>query len=201
MKPILFNTKMVRAIVDGCKTATRRVVREPALGRFVLGDNGELVGSLCQNDQECIVYPSVDDCPYQPSDILYVRETWCHNSGGYRYRADDNGKWINCDDVWHPSIHMPKEAARLFLRVKDVRVERVQDITEEQAKAEGCYSYKDFLNGVDSGNFNLTARDAFADVWDSTIKPADLGTYGWESNPWVWIIEFERITKEVAEHG
>lgn len=128
MKPILFNTEMVRALLDGRKTVTRRAVKESALERFVIDDNGELIGSLYPNDKECIVYPSVDDCPYQPGDILYVRETWAAWSPTYGtapeiiYKAD--GYSQSHKMKWRPSIHMPREAARLFLRVKDVRVER-----------------------------------------------------------------------------
>ena len=88
-----------------------------------------------------------------------------------------------CNSIlkWHPSIHMPREAARIFLRVTDVRVERVQDIDDDGVVAEG-----------------LNIGDPFDELWDSTIKPADRALYGWDANPWVWVIEFERITREEA---
>ncbi len=87
---------------------------------------------------------------------------------------------------WRPSIHMPREAARIFLRVTDVRVERLQNITDEQAEKE---DFKDYTS---------TAL-GFAELWDSTIKPKDRALYGWAANQWVWVIEFERISKEEAE--
>lgn len=127
--------------------------------------------------------------PYEPGDILYVRETWAHPSlteigfGAdpkmYLYKAD--GVQPAAWDKWHPSIHMPKEAARIFLRVKDVRVERLQHIDDDGVVAEG-----------------LKIGDPFDELWDSTIKPADRALYGWAANPWVWVIEFERISREEA---
>ncbi|WP_300685462.1 hypothetical protein [Acutalibacter sp. 1XD8-36] len=141
---------------------------------------------------------------YRPGDILYVRETWQYaydldgneqpieETGRYFYAADyDSGPfgfWVNPDGThrenmpWRPSIHMPREAARIFLRVTDVRVERLQDITDEQAEKEGCNDYTSTALG-------------FFDVWDSTIKPKDRDLYGWAANPWVWVIEFERCEK------
>ena len=125
--------------------------------------------------------------PYQPGDILYVRETWCKGSWmnekeRYYYKADDND--FHC--VWHPSIHMPKEAARIWLRVTDVRVERLQDMTDDDAEAEGCFDYTSTALG-------------FPDVWDSTIKKSDIGRCGWAANPWVWVVEFERCEKPKKE--
>ena len=131
-----------------------------------------------------------------------MRETWkqavCDPAGGgasltdfYLYKADElidtNG--MDVEKKWHPSIHMPKEAARIFLRVTAVRVERLQDITEEQAKAEGAcngFPFDDYIDG-------------FKCIWDCTLKLADYNLYGWEANPWVWVIEFERISKEEAK--
>lgn len=137
--------------------------------------------------------------PYCPGDILYVREAWCENEnpnspnfGGYEYRADYDA----ARDLikWHPSIHMPKEAARLFLRVTDVRVERLQDMTISDLQDEGflAHGYISQYAALSENHF-----DRFKTVWDSTIK-ADLTRYGWAANPWVWVIEFERISKEAA---
>lgn len=180
MKPILFNTEMVRAILEGLKTVTRRAVKPQPLegvremyqstsrGRTVWRSPGEHVW--------CEV-----PAPFHPGDTLWVRETWAKSmSGTFMYKAD--GKAILVER-WHPSIHMPREAARIFLRVTDVRVARLQDCGNMQAKDEGCVSCSQF-----------------ARVWDSTIKPADRPTYGWEANPWVWVIEFERISKDEANH-
>ena len=188
IKPILFNTEMVRAILDGRKSCTRRVVKPQPTARY---------GVQC-------IKP-----PYQPGDILYVRETWerfeCWNCEGdergncpkepqksvfdktcgcYMYRATDE---IYGDARWHPSIHMPKEAARIWLKVTNVRVERLQEITEVQAQAEGCNS--GLLTGA------CTARGQFEDLWNSTVKKSDLDRYGWDASPWVWVIEFERCEK------
>lgn len=225
MKPILFNTEMVRAIKEDRKTATRRVVKEQPKGQLVpLPDESGWPGYFGEADTPRVMKP-----PYFVGDILYVRETWCDPSGtGYPilYRADMPMHWdaedtetgvsvdLKAEDyTWRQSIHMPKDYARLFLRVTDVRVERLQDITEEQAVREGIYQLPN------DGQFNSACwtylADPFADdpfgkvwsadegargcfrwLWGSTIKPADRGLYGWLANPWVWVIEFERISKE-----
>lgn len=132
--------------------------------------------------------------PYQPNDILYVRETWCDlpvNSDGsfcghdhYYYKADGDLRPIGWDGKWHPSIHMPKAATRIWLKVTDVRVERLKDIMnsphgkDNQIAREGCKYGSDFIA-----------------TWDSTIKKSDLARYGWNANPWVFVIEFERCKK------
>lgn len=206
MKPILFNEEMVRALLSGQKTATRRVVKPipPENARL------ELIGDRRHAMDLSIEIPGPDDHriytpPYLPSDILYVRETFaCDGFDGekevYVYRADvdecdrivwgdiEKKEWAPSSDYhWHPSIHMPKEAARLFLRVTDVRVERLQEITDEGAKAEGAN------NGIGVSNkMRETAIQRFQRIWNSTIKPTVLSTYGWDANPWVWVIEFER---------
>lgn len=208
MKPILFNTEMVRAILDGRKSCTRRVVKPQPTARY---------GAQC-------IKP-----PYQPGDILYVRETWerfeCWNCDGdergncpkepkksvldktcgcYMYRATDE---ISGDAKWHPSIHMPKEAARIWLKVTDVRVERLQEITEEGAIREGAEGEECHHTNV--GAFGCTdcmntgwiepPQVGFMQIWDSTIKKSDLDRYGWDANPWVWVIEFERCDKPESE--
>lgn len=195
IKPILFNTEMVRAILDGRKTCTRRVAKnvpdhihriEPVY------ENGRFQFDCFYSSYVVALDAYADFCmpclpPYQQGDILYVRETWCKGSWmnekeRYYYKADDND--FHC--VWHPSIHMPKEAARIWLRVTDVRVERLQDMTDDDAEAEGCFDYTSTALG-------------FPDVWDSTIKKSDIGRYGWDANPWVWVIEFERCEKPKEE--
>ena len=191
IKPILFNTEMVRAILDGRKTCTRRVAKNvPCRTHRIepVYENGRLQFDCFYSAYAPALDIYADFCttyfpPYQPGDILYVRETWCKGSWmnekeRYYYKADDND--FHC--VWHPSIHMPKEAARIWLRVTDVRVERLQDMTDDDAEAEGCFDYTSTALG-------------FPDVWDSTIKKSDLDRYSWQANPWVWVIEFERCEK------
>lgn len=205
MKPILFNTEMVRAILAGRKTATRRVIKPQPDEHLTTGESAlELLAVVCG--------------PYHPGDILYVRETWAKvGDKAYGYKADD----IWSVPRWRPSIHMPREAARIFLRVTDVRVERLQDITDEQALAEGVPEDDDYplenpvycpkckgegilgaVHPVSLGYMDIdcpycnTPPKRFSNLWDSTLKPTDCALYGWDANPWVWVIEFERIKKE-----
>jgi hypothetical protein len=204
IKPILFNTEMVRAILDGRKTCTRRLVK-PQPDEKHTYPLGFVTDSTEKKKAGCFGF-GIDEYggsiqyakpPYQPGDILYVRETWCGlpvNEAGhmrghtiYYYKADGELRPKGWRGTWHPSIHMPKEAARIWLKVTDVRVERLQEITEVQAKAEGCNS--GLLIGA------CTARGQFEDLWNSTIKKPDLNRYGWSANPYVWIIEFERCEK------
>ena len=191
MKPILFNTDMVRAILEGRKTVTRRVVK------FKPGQNPQWTGYIPDGP---VLYGSnnipASKSPYQPGDILYVRETWTRSMAGtYLYKATDTPIIL---DRWRPSIHMPKEAARLFLRVTDVLVERLQDITSGQIDAEGC---KEWAYSAKTGELLPSGPSFFRIQWDTTIKPADLPLYGWDANPWVWVIEFERVSKEAALKG
>lgn len=195
IKPILFNTEMVRAILDGRKTQTRRVVKlQPEYGeevRLRTNRDGKLVAWFyCENPMLNPTVPSPwggpeQEARYQPEDILWGRETWFKDAGRYMYRANysDNEKfYVNGKEVsmkWCPSIHMPKEAARIFLRVTDAWVERLKSISEEDAIAEGA-----------DGPIH---EMCFSAIWDSTIKHADLPRYGWDANPWVWVIEFERM--------
>ena len=219
IKPILFNkqisTEMVRAILDGRKTCKRRILKHdvesilnsPYHKKHPEVEDRQIISKLCQP-------------PYQPGDILYVRETfaWCpcwdcgfdtipdgcrhpviydskkREHGCYMYRASCEDNEYPSADTWHPSIHMPKEAARIWLKVTDVRVERLQEISEDGAKAEGA----NFKNGKNVGfeeKMNRTAIERFTEIWNSTIKKSDLDRYGWDANPWVWVIEFERCEK------
>lgn len=231
IKPILFNTEMVRAILDGRKSCTRRLVKPQPDGKHTF-PLGFVTDSTEKKEVGCFGF-GIDEYggsikyvkpPYQPGDILYVRETWerfeCWNCEGdergncpkepkksvlnktcgcYMYRATDE---ISGDAKWHPSIHMPKEAARIWLRVTDVRVERLQDITPKDAKNEGVgnlfyedigYSEKNYGTEVDP-EYGI-AKEQFAWLWDSTIKKSDLDRYGWDANPYVWVISFERCAK------
>ena len=184
MKPILFNTKMVRAILDGRKTQTRRIIKpKPTNPRW------NNVGWLGWDDGHG--YRMKPPC--EAGDILWVRETWNHVKFGlgdwhYEYRADydDPSKWSNRSFAqWRPSIHMPRDAARIFLRVTDVRVERLQDIDDDGVVAEG-----------------LEIGAKFDELWNRTLSKSDRAKFGWAANPWVWAIKFERCDKpEYIELG
>lgn len=187
-RPILFNTEMVKALLEGRKTVTRRLVRRKELG--------EVLSSPARKENQDIPDRRFIEClctvPYEAGDILWVRETWTSVPGGsYIYKVS-----VECPDAWrgtwHPSIHMPKEAARLFLRVVAVWVERLKDITPEQIDAEGC---KEWTYSAMTGEPLPSGPSWFRIAWDRTIKPSDLPAYGWEANPWVWVIKFERISR------
>jgi hypothetical protein len=207
--PILFSTAMVQAILDGRKTQTRRVVKPQPDGfvddphyETIVPYNGKIVNGLPLAKSVGGLSPAIK-CPYgQPGDVLWVRETWCPDFIDevvmrYVYKADNNeDRW-----KWKPSIHMPREAARLFLRIKSVRVERLLEISEEDALAEGIGRIK-----VPHRNYELVYRDylhhgvffpvplpSFTSLWQSINGPES-----WEANPWVWVVEFERITREEA---
>lgn len=218
-KPILFSTPMVQAILKGRKTMTRRVIKLPnwakPIGLEYLG-SGKLGAAGKRTDQLSIIFSK-----YMPGTILWVRETWCHDTfmtcvGGtteapwyenipidykFRYYADDPEYAYQHDQRWKPSIHMPRKAARIFLRVTDVRVELLQSITEEDALKEG---FKPGYESIGNGKFEdalereWTAVDEFRELWQElNLKRG----YGWDVNPWVWVYEFEDVTKEVLADG
>lgn len=199
MKPILFNTEMVRAILDGRKTVTRRAIRPQPEGRPIrMTENSCYPGCYAIEGTPRVIRP-----PYQPVDILYVRETWngdwCDH---YIYKADGGSAkaaGYTAEPKWRPSIHMPKEAARLFLRVTGVRVERLKDIDGHGILKEGIDNGKS--NPAMGTRWENMQSMAFAELWNSTLKSADLPLYGWAANPWVWVIEFERISKDEALGG
>lgn len=209
--PILFNTDMVQAILSGRKTVTRRLVKpQPGkdmihkLGYCVDGDKKD-IGKYEFGSSECggdilFVKP-----PCRSGDLLYVRETWniCSmdiedNSITFVYKAsvlaeEEAVKTVSVSDAvyekyglsmaennpeWRPSIHMPKEAARIWLKVTDVRAERLQDIDDSGIMADGLEIGCDFEN-----------------IWNNTVKKPDMPRYGWDANPWVWVIEFKRCEK------
>lgn len=212
--PILFNTEMVRAILDGRKTCTRRVIELPEnMDGVPVGKSGDSSNPLG------FMYPGgIKRPPYQPGDILYVRETWCAlpvNEAGhmrghsiYYYRADGDLRPEGWRGKWHPSIHMPKEAARIWLKVMNVRVERLQEMKPVDVIKEGDYpDCWDCLNTYgESGSqccYGTEEQCSQCDevmmewekLWTSTIKKSDIDRYGWDANPWVWVIEFERCEK------
>lgn len=239
IKPILFSTEMVRAILDGRKSCTRRLVktrRKDACGFYVTRKktDGTFAG-IYEYDENESVFDNPLEPLYQPGDILYVRETVWQKTGHYldvdgetkavwcnefKYVATDEKPETGWNYSWvkRPSIHMPKEAARIWLKVTDVRVERLQEITESGAKAEGIRGYtkdgnlykyavtddwwidyhnkhKEIVTGTWWQDMPRTAKDAFSYLWNSTIKKSDLDLYGWNANPWVWTIEYERCEK------
>jgi hypothetical protein len=194
IKPILFNTEMVRAILDGRKTCTRRICKDanectvPDMDFYNADKRTYAVHNFADKKHTEQLSIAERTCPICPGDILYVRETWKKAPNGYYYYEDWQRNDIADITKWKPSIHMPKEAARIWLKVTDVRVERLQEITEVQAQAEGCNS--GLLTGA------CTARGQFEDLWNSTVKKSDIDRYGWDANPWVWVIEFERCEKQ-----
>lgn len=219
-KPILFNTEMVKAILDGKKTQTRRLVQPqpPTNAKIKFGNGMEVAvdeGATFFDERRLSYAPKY--LPYRiftgRADYLWVRETWCTHEdmadvfednliSGFYYRADNTDMdWVNDKEIvkWRPSIHMPKAAARIFLKVTDVRVERLQEITHDDCVAEGVgetefYSEAEHyaIGGCPLQGGSIE-RCAFIGLWNSTVKPADLTLYGWEANPWVWVYEFERV--------
>lgn len=203
-KPMLFNTDMVRAILDGRKTVTRRICKDgndytvPDMDFFDANKRTYAVHNY-ENAEHTKKLSIVERaCPICPGDILYVRETWhqyekrvgegesCCISKFYGYRASIANS-EDANEPWHPSIHMPKEAARIFLKVTNVRVERLKDMTQNDAIKEGI---KVSECTKECGFYE---KDEFIELWNSTVKKTDLDTYGWDANPWVWVIEFEKI--------
>lgn len=204
MKPILFNTGMTRAILEDRKTVTRRVLKpQPMLDGHLWKLGGAAWSDSVLSVHVLFGHSLYNRAPYQPGDVLWVRETFAQPAKHiFWYKADFKLQNI----LWRPSIHMPREAARLFLMVTSVRVERLQAITEDDAEAEGAekmYPYTDPETGETAFllHQNGTFRAGFSQIWDNTIKSADRTTCGWEANPWVWVIEFEQISKEEAING
>lgn len=208
VKPILFNTEMVRAILDRRKSCTRRLVK-PQPDEKHTYPLGFVTDSTEKKEVGCFGF-GIDEYggsvqyakpPYQPGDTLYVRETFIQAAAHiFWYKADDNS-WISEGLHWKPSIHMPKEAARIWLKVTDVRVERLQDITVDGCHREGINIETSAVTDGETLNrkhdFSL---EKFETLWDSTIENSDLDRYGWNANPWVWVIEFEQCEKPKEEN-
>ena len=195
IKPILFSTEMVRAILDGRKTCTRRICKDaneytvPDMDFYNADRRTYAVHNFVDKEHTEQLSTAERTCPICTGDILYARETWKEAPKGYYYYEDWQKDDIADVTKWKPSIHMPKEAARIWLKVTDVRVERLQEITSEQICREGVeVEYPHVLNGEEK-------RYAFSRLWDSTIKKSDLDRYGWNASPWLWVIEFERCEK------
>ena len=197
-RPILFNAPMVRALLSGQKTQTRRAVKPqfavdavPAemgatneRGHQISGHSGEWWCDAEGNPEKSV------RCPYgQPGDRLWVRETWAQPDK----RADNRGLWVYAADWpdaerpthrWRPSIHMPRAASRILLEVIAVRVERLQDISEADAVAEGV----DFAGHTDEIMHDYSPDERFSMLWESIN-----GAGSWNENPWVWVVEFRRV--------
>lgn len=235
IKPILFNTEMVRAILDGRKTCTRRLMKSQPQSKLcytfagsdtgtwgypgktaheIWGEAYKLPDNITKDELNKRWNP-----PYHTDDILYVRETWhkytkrigkgesCRLAEFYGYKASVANS-EDAEEPWKPSIHMPKKAARIWLKVTDVRVERLQEMKPVDVIKEGAYpDCWDCLNTYgESGSqccYGTEEQCSQCDevmmewekLWNSTIKKSDLSCYGWESNPYVWVIEFERCEK------
>lgn len=207
---------MVRAILNGEKTVTRRCVRykysntemkmhTDKYGTRLIEIQKDVEGETFGKNPDGSTWHKLlgyiePKPPYQKGDILYVRETWhkytkrvgngesCRLQEFYGYKASIANS-EDANEKWHPSIHMPKEAARIWLKVTDIRVERLQDITIESIRDEGLLSM-----AVHAGDMDIAIQE-WSILWNSTIKKSDLDRYGWEANPWVWVIEFERCEK------
>lgn len=206
IKPILFNTEMVRAILDGRKTCTRRICKDanectvPDMEFYNADRRTYAVHNFVDKEHTEQLSTAERTCPICTGDILYVRETWKKAPNGYYYYEDWQRNDIADVTKWKPSIHMPKEAARIWLKVTDVRVERLQEITDEQAKREGiqydeCPTGFTWKQETDMHNCYTTPIGAMQALWNSTIRKSDIDRYGWDANPWVWVIEFERCEK------
>ena len=189
-RPILFSGPMVRSILDGRKTQTRRGMRiQPRHEPSVQTDNDPRDGHAFtyamwdggRGDAACV-------CPYgSPGDWLWVRETWMQTPGGPAYKADGGDHYgAGGRLTWKPSIHMSRSASRITLEIVKVRVERLQEITENDAVAEGAPALVEEDSSVTCGRH----KTVFVKLWDKLNAKRG---YGWDNNPWVWVIEFKRI--------
>ena len=199
-RPILFSGAMVRAILDGRKTQTRRVCKGVVFDTEFAKECGAFLATkkgawICDTESTAML----EHCPYgQPGDRLWLRETWAHETdfgtetGGFMYRASyTNGGPADNVKKWRPSIFMPRQASRITLELTGVRVERVQDISGSDAAQEGVNGLtidgKEYVPQCANDN-----RLGFMQLWDGIN--AERG-YGWSANPWVWAITFRRVNQ------
>ncbi|MND91167.1 hypothetical protein D3C80_832790 [compost metagenome] len=201
-RPILFSGPMVRAILSGQKTVTRRAMKHQPCRKPVMVPNGG--ANFWSNPlyiQGAMMGSQNHSCPYgQPGDRLWVREAWAQinvaqapGESWVVYRECDNR--TDYGGPWRPSIHMRRRDSRILLEVTDVRVERLQDISEGQVLDEGIGDHRfDCDRPVEPDGYpacscgSIGYVDAFAELWN-TIN----GTGAWDTNPWVWVVEFKRI--------
>jgi hypothetical protein len=238
IKPILFSTPMVQAILAGRKSMTRRIVNKDISNQFDLEADGKTI--VAYIDQETgDSYDPTKVARIQVGDILWVRETWRIGAWDYDRKAIcvdykamgliATTEWVHIDDRdqmdkyiiqsredakaaglefdnygeyhwkygcspcrWRPSIFMPKSAARIWLKVTDVRCERLHDITPHDAWLEGCRVGNSFVWESHIQELKQICRDMFVNLWDHLNAKRG---YGWDSNPWVWVYTFERCDK------
>lgn len=208
-KPIPLNTEEVRAIIDGRKKTIRRCVKpksKNAYGFFVTErvSDGAFMG-VYDYDEDENAFDNPQKQPAYTGDILYVKETWSEH-----YTADSDGELVYCykadgvdlkseclpgeNNRWWQSTYMPKEAARVFLQVTGVRVEKLNEISLNDILSDGIVLRPEAYNDPD--NAYLQAVNAYETLWNTTVKKSDLDRYGWDANPYVWVIEFERVEVE-----
>lgn len=240
MKPILFNTKMVKALLDDRKSTTRRIVklkydnthiewRTDKYGTQLVEMQNSVEGETFGDNPDGSHWHKLRayrpaNPPYKKGDVLYVRETWSIHAAFenfcmmIKYKADgytnlqvefvpsrfDKFNKFDSKIGWISSLFMPKEAARIFLNVTDVRVERLQALNNEDALKEGlllpchrededCSAYEHCTADYKGGKGSCIEK--FINLWDSTVNKSDLDRYGWNADPYVWVIEFERTEK------
>ena len=212
-RPILFSSPMIRALLEGRKTQTRRAIKAPtARGNFVLSFNhGIPEFNFGPSDRK----PNGDlrwhRCPYgQPGDLLWVRETWGPCDGGFCYRASERECVKPDDGKWHSAIHMFRAASRLTLRITDVRVQRLRDICRDDAIAEGTDFHKCPTRQTQTSiDAQAAARSigmcahytaeidyvgGYQWLWESINGPGS-----WSANPWVWALTFDVIKANVDQ--
>ncbi len=204
-RPILFSTSMVQAILDRNKTQTRQVInRLSEFGKISEFGRSDIPGHewmfrdkrmLENHIQAKLLFKC---CPYgKPGDLLWVREAFCNILGKIHYKADDDSREFDAMGIipkWKPSIHMLKEFTRIWLKVKDIRVEKLKNITQGDVINEGVHSYIPYYDGENTtGN---GAVNAFANLWNSINEKRG---HGWNLNPWVWIVEFEQVEKPTID--
>lgn len=217
-RPILFSAPMVRVVLKGSKTQTRRVWKLPRDCSWYAGHGGEAAGMVQDDDGPAWWHVSEQRCPYgQPGDRLWVREAWRvgrkhdgtkpsdllprsmtveYEAGGYACNSPwSAGEWHSSDCAprehpeWvgklRPPIHMPRWASRITLEITGVRVERLQDISQEDALAEGCAGGHGSIPGY---GYNATPCEQYRALWESLHGPG-----AWDANPWVWVVQFRRV--------
>jgi hypothetical protein len=227
--PILYSTTMVEAIIEERKTKTRRckglnkINESPSACKLdtltISKDTGILWARFVKEKDGKEEHAWLIKCPYgKPGDLLYVRETWQHTksainlslddeNSGYIYKASQNGRdWAsNMDDwTWKPGIHLPKEGSRIWLEITDVGVERLQDISEEDAKSEGinepCWERKgdggcSIITVADQRSFTMLGEIGdYATGFKALWNQINGDKYTWEDNPWVWVVSFRVLS-------
>ena len=197
MKPILFNTDMVQAILEGRKTMTRRAVRphlkvdESGFTVTLHRPTGEYRAEKTDMDGNVFLTRRPVKPPFEMGDFLYVRETFAETGdGSFIYRADDPYR----EGVkWKPCIHMPEYAARIYLKVRDVYIEKLQKICLSDIRDEGLkLTLSDLVRGGKDEALKM-CRKRYSNLWNGTVEKNS--PYSWDSDPWVWVIKFERITE------